>query len=170
VQEWRAKGHGSYSEVADQTEWFHEVKTNERVVCHFYRPSTWRCEIIDKHLSILAQKHLETKFIKINAEKSPFLCQRLEVVLLPTLICTKDNFTSDTIEGFDELGARDDFTTEDLAARLAIKGSIFYEPEKKVAQKGKSTNTVKSNKAGNAIYKSKQTAVLDSDDDESDQD
>ncbi len=156
--------------MADQSEWFHEVKTNERVICHFYRPSTWRCEIVDKHLQILAEKHLETRFIKVNAEKCPFLCQRLEVVLMPTIVCTKDNFTNDTIEGFDELGGRDDFSTEALAARLAQKGSIFYEEDatkrKLVAQKDKSSNTVKSNKSGNSIYRSSQTAVRDSDDDE----
>jgi len=126
-QEWLQKGHGELSEVSDQTEWFAAVKNNERVVCHFYRPTTWRCDIMEKHLRVLAAKHIETKFIKINAEKSPFLCERLSVVLIPTLVCTKDNFTSDMVEGFDELGGTDDFTTETLAKRLALKGAIFYD-------------------------------------------
>ena len=64
--EWRRKGHGAYSEVADQKEWFEVSKDNERVITHFYRPTTWRCEIIDKHLTLLAAKHIETKFIKVK--------------------------------------------------------------------------------------------------------
>ena len=125
--EWLAKGHGVYREIGDQKDFFAAVKKSERVVCHFYRPTTWRCEIVDKHLAQLAAKHVETRFIKINAEKSPFLCQRLEVVLLPTIVCTKDNYTIDAIEGFDELGARDDFTTQQLEQRLALHNAIDYE-------------------------------------------
>lgn len=32
MAEWRAKGHGSYNEVASQKDWFNECKDNERVV------------------------------------------------------------------------------------------------------------------------------------------
>lgn len=63
--EWRRQGHGEYSEIADQKDWFDISKENERVISHFYRSSTWRCEILDKHLNLLAHKHLETKFIKV---------------------------------------------------------------------------------------------------------
>lgn len=44
----------------------------ERMVVHFYRAS-FPCEIMDKHLAALAPKHLETKFVRIHAEKAPFL-------------------------------------------------------------------------------------------------
>jgi len=124
IMEWKMKGHGKYSEIQDQKDWFAEIKANDRVICHFYRGSTWRCEIVDKHLTILAQKHLETRFIKIDAEKSPFLAEKLNIVLMPTIICTKDQFTLDTIEGFDQLGGKDDFTTAVLEKRLSIKGAI----------------------------------------------
>jgi len=38
-----------------------------------------RCKIVDKHLALLAPKHMETKFCKINAEKCPFLTDRLKI-------------------------------------------------------------------------------------------
>ena len=44
----------------------------ERMVVHFYRAS-FPCEVMDKHLAALAPKHLETKFVRIHAEKAPFL-------------------------------------------------------------------------------------------------
>ena len=163
---WRRQGHGSYSEVADQKEWFEISKSSERVVTHFYRSTTWRCEVMDKHLTQLAGRHLETRFIKIDAEKAPFLAERLSVVLLPTLVMTKDNFTADRIEGFDELGGRDDFATEVLEARLAQNGLIEYEsPNMGVGAPGKKAavkQSVKSNPTGKAIYG--QRRMIDSED------
>lgn len=44
---------------------------------------------MDKHLSILAKQHIETRFVKINAEKSPFLTEKLKIVVLPTLALIK---------------------------------------------------------------------------------
>jgi len=36
---------------------------------------------MDKHLEILAHNHPETLFLKINAEKAPFFCSKLDVVV-----------------------------------------------------------------------------------------
>ena len=163
---WRRQGHGSYSEVADQKEWFEASKGSERVVTHFYRSTTWRCEIMDKHLTAIAARHIETRFIKIDAEKAPFLAERLSVVLLPTLVMTKDNFTADRLEGFDELGGRDDWTTEELEARLARNGLIDYEPPAMgvgaPGRKAAVKQSVKSNPTGKAIYG--QRRMIDSED------
>ena len=59
--EWKTKGHGVYSEIAEEKEFFDVCKKSDKVVCHFYRESTWRCKIVDKHLYLLAPRHLETK-------------------------------------------------------------------------------------------------------------
>ncbi|KAK9827321.1 hypothetical protein WJX81_004776, partial [Elliptochloris bilobata] len=83
-EEWLVRGHGEYREIAGEKEFFAEVKGEERVVCHFFREN-WPCKVMDKHMEILARKHIETKFIKIHAEKSPFLTERLRVWMLPTL-------------------------------------------------------------------------------------
>ena len=164
--QWRRDGHGAYSEVADQKEWFEASKASERVVTHFYRSTTWRCEVLDKHLTQLAARHIETRFIKIDAEKAPFLAERLSVVLLPTLIMTRDNFTADRIEGFDELGGRDDFATEVLEARLAQNGLIDWEPPAMgvgaPGRKAAVKQSVKSNPTGKAIYG--QRRMIDSED------
>lgn len=111
-QEWLANGHGTYREIRDQQDFFDQVKASKRVVAAFYRSSTARCEIVDKHLSLLAQKHIETKFIKINAEKSPFLVERLKIWMIPTIVLIKDTHTEHSIVGFDEFGAVDDFDTD----------------------------------------------------------
>ena len=130
--EWILQGHGKYDELADEKEFFEEVKKHERVVCHFYRDSTMRCKIVDKHLQIIAPKHLETKFFKIDAEKALFLCQRLRIKVLPSIALIIDGKTKDFIVGFDDLGGVDDFPTEMLQWRLGVSEAIDYKGERPV--------------------------------------
>jgi hypothetical protein len=125
-QEWLAHGHGTYREVDDQKRFFDELKTTARAVVHFYRPSTRRCEILDRHFDTLARKHVETKFLRVNAERSPFLVERLKIWMLPTVVCIKNGRTDHSIVGFDEMGGQDNFTTEDLE-RLLLKYEVVLE-------------------------------------------
>ena len=129
-EEWIAKGHGKYDEIAEEKEFFEEAKNHERIVCHFYRDSTMRCKIVDKHLQILAPKHLEAKFLRINAEKAMFLCQRLRIKVIPTIALISDGKTKDFIVGFDDLGGIDDFPTEMLEWRLGVSEIIDYHGER----------------------------------------
>eukprot|EP00884_Botryococcus_braunii_P013365 jgi/Botrbrau1/22029/Bobra.0024s0043.1 len=122
-EQWRARGHGSLREIDSEKDFFAEMKGEDRMICHFYREN-WPCKVMDKHLQILAQEHLETKFVKINAEKAPFLTDRLKIWMLPTLALIKHEKTTDYVVGFDELGGRDDFQTELLEARLIAAGLL----------------------------------------------
>lgn len=125
-QVWLANGHGEYSEVADEKEFFAACKKSKKVVCHFYRDSTFRCKIVDKHLGDIARKHLETRFIKINAERSKYLVEKLRIVVIPTICLAKDGKTVDYIVGFDDLGGTDEFPTEMLEWRLGGSEMINY--------------------------------------------
>lgn len=125
-QEWLRNGHGTYTELADEKEFFEVSKKSPNIVCHFYRDSTERCRIADMHLKILAGKHIEAKFCKVNAEKSPFLTQRLRIKVIPTIALVKDSKTKDFIVGFTDLGNCDDFSTEMLEWRIAQSGAIDY--------------------------------------------
>ncbi|XP_017265655.1 thioredoxin domain-containing protein 9 [Kryptolebias marmoratus] len=125
-QEWLSKGHGEYREIPSEKDFFSEVKESKNVVCHFYRNSTFRCKILDKHLAILAKKHVETKFIKLNAEKAPFLSERLRIKVIPTLALLIDGKTKDYVVGFTDLGNTDEFSTEMLEWRLGCTEVINY--------------------------------------------
>lgn len=96
------------------------------MVCHFYRNATERCQIFDMHLGKLAQAHPETRFVKIDAEKAPFLCERLRIIMLPTLALVVKGKVKDYIVGFDDLGGDDDFDTEVLEWRLGQSGMLDY--------------------------------------------
>ncbi|XP_061735293.1 thioredoxin domain-containing protein 9 [Nerophis ophidion] len=125
-QEWLSKGHGEYREIPSEKEFFSEVKESKNVVCHFYKNSTFRCKILDKHLAILAKKHVETKFIKLNVEKAPFLTERLRIKIIPTLALLIDGKSKDYVVGFTDLGNTDEFSTEVLEWRLGCASVINY--------------------------------------------
>lgn len=85
-----------------------------------------RCKIVDKHLEILARKHLETKFVKLSVDRAPFITERLHIKTLPTIALLIDNIVKDKIIGFTDLGNHDDFSTDILEWRLARGGVIDY--------------------------------------------
>ena len=157
-RQWLQLGHGKYEEVPEEKDFFNIGKSSKNVVCHFYRDSTFRCKILDKHLEILAPKHIETKFVKINAEKCPFLTERLRIKVIPTIMIVKDEKTKDYIVGFNDLGNTDDFSTEMLEWRLArsevinYSGDLLHPPnaggaqQKKISFVGKKEKIIKGNR------------------------
>ncbi len=68
--------------------------------------------------------------LQVHAEKSPFLTERLKVVVLPTLALIKHEKVMDYIVGFDPLGGSDDFSTATLEAVLAAKGMLNQDKTK----------------------------------------
>ena len=125
-EDWKHKGHGTFSEITEEKEFFDVCKESDKVVCHFYRDTTFRCKIVDKHLALLAPKHLETRFVKLSVDRAPFLCDRLKIRILPTIACVIDAKTKDYIKGFDDLGGHDEFSTEMMEWRLGCSGVINY--------------------------------------------
>ncbi|XP_013196784.2 thioredoxin domain-containing protein 9 [Amyelois transitella] len=125
-QDWIANGHGEYTELDSEKEFFAVTNKSDNVVCHFYKNGTERCRIVDMHLKVLAKKHLEARFVKLDVERAPFLTTRLKVRVIPTIGLVKQNKTKDFIVGFTDLGNRDDFTTEMLEWRIARSEVIEY--------------------------------------------
>lgn len=122
---WLAQGHGDYRDCVDQKQFFEELKKETRAVVHFYRPSNRRCDIVDAHLRVLSRKHVETKFMRVDAERSPFVAERLKIWALPTIVLVKDGKTDHSIIGFDEFGGRDDYTTETMERVLLAHGLVL---------------------------------------------
>ncbi|KAL5714803.1 Thioredoxin domain-containing protein plp3b [Ranunculus cassubicifolius] len=122
------KGHGEYREISEG-DFLGEVTGTEKVLCHFYHHEFYRCKIMDKHLKPLALSHLETKFIRLDAENAPFFVSKLGVQMLPCVVLFRKGVAVDRVVGFRDLGAKDDFTTKTLERLLLKKGII---DEKKV--------------------------------------
>lgn len=123
-QEWIALGHGEYSNI-EQDSFLKAVTASKYVICHFYHNSFERCRIVDKHLEILTAAHLPTRFIKIDAEKAKFFVGKLQIRVLPTIVCFKDGIAIDRLVGFEDLGGDDTFETSDIERRLAKSGCLL---------------------------------------------
>jgi hypothetical protein len=70
------KGHGQYRMIS-QDEFLAEVTSSQRVICLFFHRDFPRCEIMHHHLQKLATRHIESKFIKIDAEKALFFVDKV---------------------------------------------------------------------------------------------
>ena len=134
--EFLAKGHGQYREITEDA-FLQEVTTSEYCLVHFYHKDFERSKVIDHHLRLLCGKHLNCKFMRIDAEKSPFFNDKLKVQVLPTVICFENGIAKndDRIVGFDGLcdhlppGKEDTFSTQVMEKKLAEIGVLVLEEE-----------------------------------------
>lgn len=112
----RQVGYGQYLEVTEE-DFLREVTTAPTVLCHFYHREFPKCAVMDKHLSILAQQYPQVKFIKLNAEKAPFIVARLQVRTLPTVVRFRDGIADnkERLIGFEGLGGVEDFPTKNVS-------------------------------------------------------
>ena len=123
LEENMAKGHGHYTEIVEE-EFLPAVTKTRFCVVHFYHQDFERCKIIDHHLRPIAQKHMEARIMKINAEKCPFFVAKLQVQVLPTIVCFIDGIAVDRVVGFEELGGKDEFPTVVLTRALVQAGVL----------------------------------------------
>lgn len=137
---WRAAGHGTYAAIGEgqgadsAKEFFDATKESARMVVHFHRPSTRFCDIFHAHLEKLADKHLETRFVKVNVDQvsedgavgsgAAYLVEKLGIVVMPTILIIKERKAVHHIRGFDEIGGGEDFSTEALEWVLGTHGAI----------------------------------------------
>lgn len=76
------------------------------------------------HLRNIARKHTEAKFVCLNAEMAPFFIRKLQIQVLPTIICFIDGVAVDRVVGFEDLGGKDDFPEMALTRRLIRSGVL----------------------------------------------
>mmetsp|Transcript_11269 Transcript_11269/g.12761 ORF Transcript_11269/g.12761 Transcript_11269/m.12761 type:complete len:330 (-) Transcript_11269:53-1042(-) len=132
----KAKGHGEVRTIA-QDEFLSECRSGDYVAVHFFHKEFERCKIMDHHLKKIANQHLSCKFVRIDAEKTPFFVVKLKVQTLPSVIVFKNGKTIDRLLGFEDLidtttSSRsnvdiDDFPTSRLGYWLEKTGAIEYE-------------------------------------------
>lgn len=87
-QEFKQLGHLEYLEIKED-EFLPAVTGSKYAVVAFFHKDFERCKIIDKHLALIAPKHIATKFVRLNAEKAPFFVSKLQIKMLPTVVLFK---------------------------------------------------------------------------------
>ncbi|CAD7965472.1 unnamed protein product [Amoebophrya sp. A120] len=83
-------GCGKYDEMKDEKEFFDAAKANKKMACVFYRVGNLNSDVMTKHFETLAQRYVTTRFCCVNAEKVPYLCEKLHIWMLPSIVLIKD--------------------------------------------------------------------------------
>ncbi|CAM9141166.1 unnamed protein product, partial [Phaeothamnion confervicola] len=120
-QKWLTNGHGRYTELPDQPAFFDAVKKSK------------------------------TRFCKIDAEKSPYLVEKLSIFVMPTILLIKDGQTVHQIRGFDELGGTDNFHPDTMAFVMNKWGVLNFdgpEPEDPTRGRASGVNSIALSLAG----------------------
>ena len=128
---WAKTGHGTYAELSETKEFFSACKASKRVAVHFYRPTSRYCEIIDGMMAKLASLHHETRFLKMAAEKTPYLCEKMLAdpdgnVVIPTVLLVNEGKVVYHIRGLEEIGG-EEASPAALGLILALHGIIEAE-------------------------------------------
>mmetsp|Transcript_15350 Transcript_15350/g.44911 ORF Transcript_15350/g.44911 Transcript_15350/m.44911 type:complete len:202 (-) Transcript_15350:603-1208(-) len=127
-EQWRRNDHGSLAQITDQKEFFEACKKSKRCVCLFYRDGNKWCDVLSNHFQLLANKHMEAKFMKVNAENSPFLVERLNIWMMPTIVCTNEGKVHCQFNGLDEIDPTGKFETATLEFALHSAGMLDDTP------------------------------------------
>lgn len=169
AQELRARGHGEYATITDTHEFFEVMKKSDKVVVHFFTPANAFCQTVDAHLQRLAPHHIETRFARINAEKAEFLVEKLGVWMIPCIALVKAQKVVKMVQGLDELGGTDKFSTAFFAYYLSLHKVLTYdgpEPENPLDDCGgayRSSGKPTGNQQQQQMSSIRQTIFYDSD-------
>ncbi|KAF8314756.1 thioredoxin-like protein [Clavulina sp. PMI_390] len=144
TQNMRESDHGRLSEISDEKEVIRTSANEDRCVIHFYHRDFHRCAVMNKHLEMIAPRHFKTRFIKVFVENVPWLVEKLQIKVLPCVVCFIRGVTKDRLIGFEEIGNNDSFTTSALEFRLAQSGVISLDGgSKKLASKSTQSATIR---------------------------
>lgn len=121
---WKRNGHGTLQHLTEK-DFFARAKGTQRMVVIFFRPGTSRYAAdLNDHIAKVAEHHLETLFATIDAGKAPFLCDKLKIRVLPSLVLLKDSEIDKVLVGLDQLSHTGKFTTEGIEKRLFDFGIV----------------------------------------------
>ena len=127
-QEWADKGHGTMTKITDQKEFFEVSKGSQKVVVLFTRDSNRWGAVMKEHLTNLAARHLEARFVWVDAENAPFLTDRLNIWMLPTIVCIKGNKVDIQHNGLDEIDGSGRYSSGMLEYLLHADGMLEEAP------------------------------------------
>ncbi|EJU06474.1 thioredoxin-like protein [Dacryopinax primogenitus] len=120
--------HGRYTELTEEKDVIQTSAKEPLCVIHFYHRDFRRCKIMDSHLEALAPNYPGTRFLRVLVENVPFLVDRLQIKVLPCVVCFVKGVTKDRLVGFEQLGNADEFETGVLELRLKQSGVIEDAP------------------------------------------
>lgn len=159
-------GHGSLRTIKESEFLSECTGSSKYVIVHFYNDEFERCKIMDFHLKIIAEAHVEAKFLRMDAAKAPFFVTKFRVRTLPSLFVYEEGKEIGRLTGFDGLALNpnkpDEWHTGRLQEWLSEKtGAIQYEkPTEEIAEEMKRMGIV----MRGAVYSDRERSGLVDDD------
>eukprot|EP00321_Phaeocystis_globosa_P009956 CAMPEP_0118828070 /NCGR_PEP_ID=MMETSP1162-20130426/16865_1 /TAXON_ID=33656 /ORGANISM="Phaeocystis Sp, Strain CCMP2710" /LENGTH=206 /DNA_ID=CAMNT_0006758999 /DNA_START=48 /DNA_END=668 /DNA_ORIENTATION=- len=127
-QSWAEKGHGSFQKIADQKDFFTVCKNSDKVIVLFTRESNKYGKAMKEHMTLLAQHHMEARFVWVDAENAPFLTDKLNIWMLPTICCMENNKVKEQHNGLNEIDGSGKYTSGMLEYLLHLDGMLDEAP------------------------------------------
>jgi len=127
-QAWANNGHGSLSKICDQKDFFMVSKNSQKVVVLFTRDANKYGQMMREHMTVLAQCHMEARFVWVDAENAPFITDKLNIWMLPTIVCIVDNKVKCQHNGLNEIDGSGKYSTGMLEYLLHIDGMLDEAP------------------------------------------
>jgi thioredoxin-like negative regulator of GroEL len=90
--------------LQDDKELLKVTTTSARSVVAFTKTDFERCRIVDRHLEELAKRYPTTTFCRINVQSAPFCTEKLQIRVLPAIVCFVGGVEIARIVGFEKLG------------------------------------------------------------------
>lgn len=121
---WRRSDHGKLCRIVEK-DFFSRPKESERCVFVLSRPGTSTlARDFEEYLARVAERHLETFFGLLDAEKCPFICDRFHLQIMPSVIIVKDQKVCRVLHGLDYFSTNGKFSARFLESRLYELGML----------------------------------------------
>ena len=91
LQMWANNGHGTFMKISDQKDFFNVSKQSKKVIVLFTRDANKYGTVMKEHMTVLSQQHMEARFVWVDAENAPFITEKLNIWMLPTIVCIENN-------------------------------------------------------------------------------
>jgi hypothetical protein len=121
---WRHRGHGRLAQI-EEKEFFTHCKETSRVLVMVNRSGATRyAQDMQNHFARVAERHLETFFAVLDADKSPFLCEKFALRVMPSVILVRNHEVSKILHGLDAFAHNGVFSTAATERRLFDLGMV----------------------------------------------
>lgn len=134
-----SNGHGCLTQITEQKEFFDAAKKSDKMIVVFTRNSNEHGKELLDHMKRLASSHFEARFLWLEADNAPFLTDRFNIYMLPTIVCIENNKVKCQHNGLNDLDGSGKYTTGMLefllnAADGMLDDAPLYEQELREAE------------------------------------
>lgn len=99
---------GRLEEVQSESVLLSLSVSTKRLVVHFAQGHFQRCCKMSECLRLLAERHLTTRFVEIDATRAPFLVAKWAVKVLPCVVRIDGGVGTDKVVGFEGVAFESD--------------------------------------------------------------